>query len=107
MLERFQKALTEQGGLDNAKPGGILQLMNREGEPGAPTHDHIRNHLYILRRAEKKRANKEVAEATGPSKMAKEPATKKVAKGTKEKVAKAERQAAHVIIQRPAHIRYY
>ena len=98
MLERFQKALTEQGGLDNAKPGGILQLMNREGEPGAPTHDHIRNHLYILRRVEKKRANKEVAEATGPSKMAKEPATKKVAKGTKEKVAKAERQAANAAI---------
>ena len=95
MLERFQKALTEQGGLDNAKPGGILQLMNREGEPGAPTHDHIRNHLYILRRAEKKRANKEVAEATGPSKMAKEPATKKVAWGWQ------------VSIQRPAQIRYY
>ena len=70
MLESFQKALTKQGGLDKAKPGGILQLMNREGEPGAPTHEHIRNHLYILRRVEKKRANKGVAEATGPSKRA-------------------------------------
>lgn len=50
---RFEKACAEQAGLDKAKPKRTLELMDCEGEQGAPTKEHISLHLFSLRRAKK------------------------------------------------------